>query len=310
MVRLPKLFRKLNAILDNEPLIGHPLSIARMLDALPGEGEPATRMSMLELLPPPLKRAYIAPEERSSRITFRLQDIGIASYGPVFERIEQKLAALQLEHPEFEMELDGGAVFRWQNLFQVIQDLVRSLGTASFIIFGVLTIAYRSLRLGLISVIPNLFPLAATGSLLFLTGQNLEMVSVCAFTVCLGIAVDDTIHFLTRYKEELTKTNDRNEAIRNAFIGVGTALVMTTIVLVIGFAAVYLSDDARDHKIFTAMGILTVSTALFADLVFLPALLICFGKDEGVGVRTQATSVDHASSEHPIVPVVISQPQS
>jgi len=271
---------KVDRILDGEPLIGHPLSIARMLDALPGEGDPASRMSMLELLPPPLKRAYFTPEHRSSRVSFRLQDIGIASYGPVFERIEKELIKLQNDYPGFHMELTGGAVRRWKNLFQVVLDLARSLGTASLIIFAVLTVAYRSLRLGLISIVPNLFPLALTGSLLYVAGQNLEMVSVCAFTVCLGIAVDDTIHFLTRYKEELTKTDDRQLAIRKAFIGVGTALVMTTIVLVIGFAAVFISDDARDHKIFTMMGILTVSSALFADLLFLPALLIRFGKEK------------------------------
>jgi predicted RND superfamily exporter protein len=164
--------------------------------------------------------------------------------------------------------------------------------------------------LGLISVVPNLFPLAATGSLLFITGQNLEMVSVCAFTVCLGIAVDDTIHFLTRYQEELTKTDDRYEAIRKAFIGVGTALVMTTIVLVIGFAAVYLSDDARDHKIFTMMGILTVSTALFADLVFLPALLVRFGKDEKLGGSIASNTADTESAELPAPPTVMPQPQN
>jgi predicted RND superfamily exporter protein len=289
---IAEVVQQVDAILDSEPLIGHPLSIARMLDALPGEGEPAARMSMLELLPPPLKRAYFTPEQRNSRVSFRLQDIGIASYGPVFQRIEQKLAVLQSEHPEFELKLGGGAVYRWKNLFQVVTDLVRSLGTASFIIFAVMTVAYRSLRLGLISVIPNVFPLVATGSLLYAIGQNLEMVSVCAFTVCLGIAVDDTIHFLTRYKEELTKTNDRHEAIRKAFIGVGTALVMTTIVMVIGFAAVYLSDDARDHKIFTMMGILTVSTALFADLVFLPALLIRFGKNERLGDSSESDIIE------------------
>ncbi len=122
------------------------------------------------------------------------------------------------------------------------------------------------------------------------------MVSVCAFTVCLGIAVDDTIHFLTRYQEELTRTDDHQLAIRKAFIGVGTALVMTTIVLVIGFAAVYVSDDARDHKIFTMMGILTVSTALFADLVFLPALLIRFGKDEKVDKLAESAAVDIQSA--------------
>ncbi len=293
--QIAEVVEKVDGILESEPLIGHPLSIAKMIDALPGEGTPASRMSMLELLPPPLKRAYFSPEAGNARVSFRLQDIGIAAYGPVFDRIDVALEKLTEEYPGFHLELGGDAVWRWRDLFQIVMDLASSLGTASLVIFGVLTIAYRSIRLGLISIIPNVFPLAATGSLLFLSGQHLEMVSVCAFTVCLGIAVDDTIHFLTRYREELSKTDDRHEAIRKAFIGVGTALVMTTVVLVVGFAAVYLSDDSRDHKIFTMMGILTVSTALFADLVFLPGLLIWFGKDEEVSVDSAASDVERTT---------------
>lgn len=259
--------------LGKEPLIGHPLSIRSLIDALPGEGEISNRMSLLALLPPPLKRAYYEPERRSAQVRFRLQDIGIASYGPVFERIETQLDAIEAAHPDFRLELDGRAVWRWKNLYRIVIDLAFSLGTASIIILLVLTIVYRSIRLGLISIVPNIFPLAATGFLLLIVGQHLEIVSVCAFTVCLGIAVDDTIHFLTRYQKEEAETADRQLAIRNAFIGVGTALIMTTIVLMIGFSTALLSD-ARDHRIFAMMGILTIGSALFADLVFLPALLL------------------------------------
>jgi predicted RND superfamily exporter protein len=82
---------------------------------------------------------------------------------------------------------------------------------------------------------------------------------------------------LTRYQEEKEKCDDQAEAIRNAFTGVGTALIMTTIVLVAGFSTVLLSDS-RDHFIFASMGIITLSAALFADLVFLPAMLARFMK--------------------------------
>jgi predicted RND superfamily exporter protein len=125
-------------------------------------------------------------------------------------------------------------------------------------------------------VIPNVFPLAATGFLLWAVGNSLEIVSVCAFTVCLGIAVDDTIHFVTRYQEQDEASLGRRAAIRRAFIGVGTAMIMTTVVLVIGFSAALISDS-RDHRIFATMGILTISTALIGDLIFLPALLVQFG---------------------------------
>ncbi|MEM8669733.1 MAG: MMPL family transporter [Planctomycetota bacterium] len=270
--------QKVDDILREEELIGHPLSIRNLIDALPGEGDCSTRMSLLDLLPPELKRTYFVPESRRARVEFRLQDLGIAAYGPVFERIEEQLNLIESEHPLFLVELGGGAVWRWKNLYRVVLDLAYSLGTASVIIFAVLTFVYRSLRLGLISIVPNLFPLAATGSLMWIVGQNLEIVSVCAFTVCLGIAVDDTIHFLTRYREELQSDGAaQQEAIRRAFVGVGTALIMTTAVLVIGFSTALLSDS-RDHRIFAMMGILTIGSALFADLVFLPALLKWGGK--------------------------------
>ncbi len=261
-------------LLRSEELIGHPLSIRNLLDALPGEGKPTDRMSMIELLPPPLKRAFYIPELREAQVGFRVQDLGIAKYGPVFRRLQAGLQTIMQRHPGFTLELSGSAVRRWENLYQIVVDLSASLGSAAFIIFLVLTAAFRSIRIGLISLIPNLFPLALTGAWLALTGQALELVSVCAFTICLGIAVDDTIHFLTRFQEEQRQTTDLDVAIRRAFTGVGTALIMTTVILVSGFATVMFSG-LRDHRIFASMGGLTLAAALFGDLVFLPALLRC-----------------------------------
>jgi hypothetical protein len=273
---IAEVLSEVDAILQREPLVGNPLSICDFIDALPGDGDASTRMSLLDLLPPPLKRAYYTPERGRAVVRFRIQDIGVAAYGPVFERVQFKLAELQSQRRNFQIRLTGRAVERWENLYQIVVDLAISLGTASLIIFMVLAVVYRSLRLGLISIIPNVFPLAITGTLLWLFGQSLEIVSVCAFTVCLGIAVDDTIHFLTRYRQEAGKTEDRRLAIRRSFVGVGTALIMTTVVLIIGFSTALLSDS-RDHRIFAIMGILTFGSALFADLVFLPALLLRFG---------------------------------
>ncbi len=268
---------KIDQLLLNEELIGHPLSIRSLIESLPGDGPPEQRMSLLELLPPPLKRAFYTPEARRASVNFRVQDLGISQYSGVFSRINEGLVQIGLEHPGFELELSGDAIWRWENLYQIVIDLAASLGTASVIIFGVLALVFQSLRIGLISIIPNMFPLAAAGAYLVFTGQSLEIVTVCAFTVCLGIAVDDTIHFLTRYQEEKLKTDDQLQAIHQAFTGVGTALIMTTIVLVAGFCTVLFSDS-RDHFIFASMGIITLSAALFADLVFLPAMLARFAK--------------------------------
>jgi predicted RND superfamily exporter protein len=288
---------RIHAILGAESLLGSPISIYNLLLALPGEGPVTERMTTLELLPPPLKRAFIRPSEQRATVIFRVQDLGIAKYGPVFARLEQQLSELAVDFPGFEFRLDGGAVFRWRNLYQVVVDLATSLGTASLVIFLILTVVYGSLRLGLISIIPNLFPLVATASILVFMGQSLELVSVCAFTVCLGIAVDDTIHFLTRYTEERKRGLDEATAIRQAFVGVGTALIMTTMVLVAGFASVLMSDT-RDHRIFAVMGGMTIFSALLADMTILPALLYAFRRRGRRGAKLDlAASSDEAESE-------------
>lgn len=261
--------------LKNEVLIGHPISLVNLIATLPGSGADGNRMPMVELLPAPLKRAFYTPEKREASILFRVQDLGIAKYANVFERLEDRFADIMAANPGFVVQLDGGAVSRWKNLYRIVMDLATSLGAACVIIFVVLGLVYRSLRIGLISIIPNLFPLVLTGAGLVWMGQGLEMVSVCAFTVCLGIAVDDTIHFMTRYLECRVESKTNDEAIHKAFVGVGTALITTTIVLIAGFLTVLFSDS-REHLIFASMGIATFLSALFADLVFLPALLARF----------------------------------
>ncbi len=263
--------------LAEEPLIAQPIGLQKLLAALPGEGPPAERMTLLELLPASVKRAYYLPESRQAWVQFRVQDLGIAQYGVVFDRLETQFQEISKRHPDFALRLEGRAVWRWQHVYRVLIDLATSLGTASIVIWLILTVVYRSLRIGLISLVPNLFPLVATGAILYFAGQRLEMVTVCVFTICIGIAVDDTIHFLTRYQEETARAQPHQQAIRNAFTGVGSALLMTTIVLVTGMlTAVF--GDVRDARVFGIMGATTLASALFADIFFLPALLSRFGQ--------------------------------
>ncbi|MGN6547829.1 MAG: efflux RND transporter permease subunit, partial [Aureliella sp.] len=100
----PEIFEvidRVDALLASETLIGSPLSVTRLIKALPGDGPLAYRISMVELLPPPLKRAYYRPDEHNAKATFRVQDRGIAAYGEVFERLEAELRGLREAHPKF-----------------------------------------------------------------------------------------------------------------------------------------------------------------------------------------------------------------
>jgi len=270
------LISQVDDILRAEPLVGHPLSLCRLLESLPGEGTAIEKISMAELLPPPLKQALYSPENHTATVVFRCQDLGTAAYKSTFERLEVAFKKIERENgAAVTISMTGEPIWRWRDLYQIVTDLVASLGSASIVIFVVLGIAYRSLRLGLISVVPNLLPLAASATWLAITSQPLEIVGVCAFTVCLGIAVDDTIHFLSRYREEIGQTNDRKLAIERAFQGVGAGMIMTTMVLVAGFSSV-LTSDTRDHRVFASLSIITLITALLCDLFLLPALLAYF----------------------------------
>ena len=266
---------RMDDLLKSEPLIGTPISLRSLLDALPGDRPTEERASMIELLPPPLKRAFYQPEDNYATVTFRVMDIGIAQYSTVFERIEKEIQRTVEQHPDFKIQLSGSAIFRWRELYRIALDLGSSLGSETIIIIIVLGLVFRSVRLGMIAMIPNIFPLVICATWMVFTGQPLEIVTVCCFTICLGIAVDDTIHFLTRFEEELPRSTSRKEAIRKTFEAVGTSMLMTTMVLVVGFFTVTFSD-MRDQRIFASMGVMTMLTAMVGDLVVLPAILALY----------------------------------
>ena len=160
---------------------------------------------------------------------------------------------------------------------------------AVFIISGLILIALRDVRLGLISLIPNLLPAAlAFGVWGLLVGQVNLAVSVVT-GLALGIVVDDSVHFLTKYqlaRREL-KLNPR-DAVISAFSNVGTALVVTTLILVAGFFVLAQSSFGV-NSVTALLTAIAISIALIADLTLLPALLIALDKESGQEPASQDT---------------------
>jgi len=266
------------ALLASEPLIRNPVSIKSVLRNMPTwTDDLVIRIPYLKSLPEAVTERFYRPDLRRALVIARVRDEGIARYDPIFKRIEGELEELEQKHAGFELRLTGDPVVRGRDLSQIVSDLATSLGTATLIIFCVMMIVYRSLKIGLISLVPNLLPLVVTATLLVAIGRPLDLYSVCAFTICLGIAVDDTIHFLSRFQYEFAVDGDTNAAIHRSFLGVGRGIVTTTVVLVSGFAVV-LSSELPGNVAFAAMACSTIAAALLGDLIFLPALLALFMK--------------------------------
>jgi predicted RND superfamily exporter protein len=261
-------------IIEVEPLFSSPLSVRSFLSMLPG-GESSKKLILANLIPEQYRSLFWQPKLKKTQIVSRLQDLGVARYEPVIDRMNAKFDAIKKQHPGFETAVMAELFVYSGFVKTVVKELFQSLFLASIVIFFVITFAYRSLRLGLLSIIPNLFPLVATGAIRAIIDPSLDVSSACSFAICLGIAVDDTIHFLSRYQYERKLGYGVDEAIKRSFVTVGSALVMTTVVMIAGFLTV-MTSSLPTHALFGAMASTTIATALLGDLIILPALLACF----------------------------------
>jgi len=175
----------------------------------------------------------------------------------------------------------------------------QTFGTALslFIISMILIVALRSFKIGVISLVPNMAPAAiAFGIWAIIDGQVGMSVSIVA-GMTLGIVVDDTIHFLSKYlRARREKNMDAQEAIHYAFAQVGQALAVTTVVLVAGFSILMISTFKvnADMGFVTAM---TISIALVLDFLLLPALLMTFDRKPRALSQTQTSTGDNQDAE-------------
>jgi predicted RND superfamily exporter protein len=278
--------RRVEDEVDAEPLFSRPLSIRKVLAVLPGSESPA-KLALASLIPDQYRAQFWFRDERSAQIIVRMQDLGMATYRPILDHLEAALTEIESEHPGVELSLTGEAIVESRVVQRIVTELFESLLLAGVIIFGVITVAFRSVRFGVLSVVPNLLPLAATGAIRAAYDPSLDIASACSFAICLGIAVDDTIHFLTRFRHEREAGRDVSSAVHQTFVTVGGALIMTTVVLVAGFGSVMLSE-LPTHFLFAAMACSTIATALLGDLLILPALLACFPGKSGVETGSES----------------------
>jgi uncharacterized protein len=261
--------------LDSEKLLGRSLSVRHWLSVLPGAQRPE-KLAMTSFLPKEFRNEFWNSDERQAQVVSRMQDLGMATYRPVLDKLELEFRKIEERHPGLKLQITGEAIVENQIVQRVVRELFHSLALAAVIIFLVITVTFRSLRLGLLSIIPNVFPLAATASLrAVFFGTSLDISSACSFAICLGIAVDDTIHFLIRYLHEQESGHEPPEAIHRTFVTVGSALVMTTAVMVSGFGSV-MTSSLPTHFLFATMAVTTIAAALIGDLILLPALLMQF----------------------------------
>ncbi len=263
-------------VLDDEPTLRGSFSVLNILMSFTdGRVIGESQFRHLERMPTPILDRVVQRRSRQAVVTAHVPDIGAALQRPVFDRLNDRLSKLEEVHPGLDMHLTGTAVFASRNLQNMISDLGKSLAFASITIFLMMVVVFRSIRLGLISVIPNAFPLALIGGFIGFGGWALSLTSAMTFSVCIGIAVDDTIHFLSRFRRGIETGANVQISIARAYRTAGMAMFVTSVTLVGGFAAMMISSIPPIHT-FGQLAAAAVVAALIGDLVILPALLLCF----------------------------------
>ncbi len=187
-----------------------------------------------------------------------------------FDAINAKLKELELKG-----EIRGKMpIFHNMNNY-VVNTFFTSIVSAILLISLMMVIIFKSLKIGLISILPNVIPLLWGGGFLFLLGKNIDMGTVVVCAICMGVAVDDTIHFLSFFAKKSKSATSTKEAITQTLGDVGSALCSTTLILVAGFLFFIMGDFVPNRN----LGIMTafiLSTALFMDLILLPTILLIF----------------------------------
>ncbi len=191
-----------------------------------------------------------------------------------YEMVLDRLTAVTKDRFEgLEVVAAGNMALFHSIATRLISTLIRSLYLAMPLIFIVTCLTFRSLKLGLVAMIPNLLPLTVGLGFLGLSDISLRFATMVGFPVAFGLAVDDTIHLLVRYREEIAAGRTIEDAIRVSLATSGRAMLMTTVFLIAGFSVMLTSSFLAAIHISMVICVI-LAAALLGDLLLLPALLV------------------------------------
>jgi predicted RND superfamily exporter protein len=205
------------------------------------------------------------------RVSLRVRDTGSDSLSYQMRRIERWIEK-NTDPTIARFRFTGSGLMVDKNNEYLRNNLLQGLLLAFCLVGIIFSLLFRDWRMLFISILPNLIPLLVAGAMLGFLNIELKAVTSIIFTVSFGIAVDDTIHFLTRYKIERAKGNTVGDAMLLTFQISGKAILLTTLILIAGFISLTFSDFTGTYYVGIIVCI-TLISALISDLFLIPQLL-------------------------------------
>ncbi|MBT4974067.1 MAG: MMPL family transporter [Gammaproteobacteria bacterium] len=228
---------------------------------------------------PEERRALVSDDYSKSHISVQLKNAGSNEYKEFFKDIQRDINkefnGLIDRYPNIKVQITGSFALMMRLADDISNNQFKSLAIAAVVISLLLMITLGSFQAGIMSIIPNLIPASLAFGLMGLLGVPLDTDTLMIAPLIIGIAVDDTIHFISHYRMSLAQNHNMKLALVETIKEVGQAVTFTTLILGCGFLMLTFSDYLGLAKIGT-FGSLAIFVALLCDLLFFPALIMIF----------------------------------
>lgn len=223
-----------------------------------------------------LANSFIDSNRQTTRISVNMADVGSLRLPSILGSINKRASQL-FDSTKYSVELTGTTVTFLEGSAFIIHGLQQSILWAFALIAVCMIYLFRSFRILICSLLPNVIPLIITAGVMGWAGVPLKPSTVLVFSIALGIAIDITIRFLVNYKQDQQKGEPVRDAVIRTIHSTGISIIYTSLVLIAGFIIFCFSGFGGTQ----ALGWLTSLTlvmATFTNLLFLPALLITIGR--------------------------------
>ncbi len=243
-------------------------TLRRWLAEKAGSNDVATLKQYVSVIPEHLVRRFISADQDAVLVSGRVPDLDSSEILPVVDKLDKALDKVRAEHPGYEIAVTGLSAIAARNSANMIEKLNRGL-TVEFLLVAVfIGLAFRSVVVMFSCILPGIFPVVMSGTVLWLLGEGLQFASVVALTVSFGLGLSATIHFLNRLRLERKPGVSAELAVERATVLVGPALILTTVVLACGLVVTVFSD-LPSLRLFGWLSAFSMIAALVADLFIL-----------------------------------------
>src|SRR6202163_2156965 len=243
-------------------------TLRRWLAEKAGSSDVATLKEYVSVIPEHLVRRFISADQSAVVVSGRVPDLDSSEILPVVENLDHTLDTVRKAHPGYEIAVTGLSAIAARNSASMIEKLNRGLTIEFALVAVFIGLAFRSVVVMLSCILPGIFPVVLSGTVLWLLGEGLQFASVVALTVSFGLGLSATIHFLNRLRLESTPGVSPELAVERATVLVGPALILTTVVLACGLVVTVFSD-LPSLRLFGWLSAFSMVSALVADLFIL-----------------------------------------